>query len=317
MQLDTAEFWIWTSVATVFAIASGYFSFASLRRARLIEDTPTSKIRSAAQGFVELDGIARTLPEKTVNAYLTGRECCWYRYEIEKKSDKNWRTIEKGSSEDPLLLEDETGKCIILPKGAEVTATERSVWYGSERFPEDRHPASERITLSTGLFNFRVDSGFQRHSSGKLFSFSHYRYTEERIYSGDPLYALGDFRSLDDKDHHRAKREITAELMKFWKNDQKTLLKRFDADGDGNIDAQEWDTARQAAAGIAAQKHAKMLEQSALHILSRPTVKGMPFLLSTIGEFSLARRYRNWSRVLIVIFLASSTAAVYLTGSHF
>lgn len=38
-----------------------YLGFRQLHRARLIEDTPTSRIRSAAQGYAELEGRAVAL----------------------------------------------------------------------------------------------------------------------------------------------------------------------------------------------------------------------------------------------------------------
>ncbi len=247
---------------------------------------------------------------------LTDSPCCWYRYEIEKKSDKNWHTVEKGNSKDPFIIEDDTGRCIILPDAAEVTATDRSIWYGKTRQPQQRSPSRERITMSVGGLNIKVGNDF----SGSLktgLSFTQYRYTEERIYAGDILYAMGYFRSLDEKDHHRARAQITAEVLKFWKNDQERRLKRFDTDKDGKIDASEWDAARDNAAEIARQKHARIRETQVMHILSKSPVKGHPFLLSSLPEFNLAGRYRNWSRVMLVLFLLSSFGVFYLLSSRF
>ncbi len=316
LQMPMGKFLIFVAFAGIFAGVSGYFAFVALRRARIIEDTPTSKIRSAAQGFVELDGIARANPDKTLQAPLTDTVCCWYRFEIEKKSDKDWKTIDRGFSEAPFLVEDETGQCVVLPKGAEVTASERSVWYGNSREPTERNPASEKVSVSAGPLRFKIDTGFGN-SNSSLFSMNRYRYTEERLYAGDSLYALGYFRSLDEKDHHRARRQITAEVLKFWKNDQARLLQRFDKDGDGQIDALEWEQARQTAEQIAADKHEKMKEKQAMHVISRSPVKGYPFLLSSLPEFNLARRYRNWSRILMVVFLASGSGLIYLLTHRF
>jgi hypothetical protein len=315
VMMETGKFWMLVGFLTAIAGVCFYLGFSYLRRARIIEDTPTAKIRSAAQGFVELNGQAVSHPEKPVVSRLTDTPCCWYRFEIEKKGDKNWHTVEKGSSEDPFIVEDETGRCIILPKGAEVTATERSVWYGKTHEPQDRNPASERITMSVGGLNVKIDNGLSRSSGG--FSFSNYRYTEERIYAGDTLYALGHFRSLDEKDHHRAKAQITSELLKFWKQDQQRMLQRFDEDGNGLIDEAEWEKARDTASQIAREKHARIRETQVMHILSKSPVKGYPFLLSSLPEFNLVSRYRNWSRVLLVLSLAGSFGVFYLLTSRF
>src|SRR5690606_9806630 len=63
--------------------AALFFMVRNLRTARTIEDTPTSKIRSAAQGYVELSGTASSTGE-TIAAPLSGTPCLWYRYTIER-----------------------------------------------------------------------------------------------------------------------------------------------------------------------------------------------------------------------------------------
>lgn len=314
IQLDQIEFWVWLCVLGVIAVVSFYVGFAYFRRARLIEDTPTAKIRSAAQGFVELSGKARDAADSGLVAPLTDSACCWYRYEIEKKGDKNWHTVEKGSSEDPFIIEDETGRCIVLPKGAEVTPTDRSTWYGPSRQPDDRNPPRKPVSLSVGGMNVKVDSGI--HGGFKI-GFSQYRYTEERIYSGDALYALGYFESLTEADHHRARSQMTTEILRLWKQDQQAMTKRFDEDGDGKIDPQEWDKARDSASRIASEKYELKKKDRVMHTLAKSPVKGFPFIISSLPEFNLARRYRNWSIVLMMIFFTTGSGAVFLLTSRF
>ena len=316
MYMGTGQFWV--SMVFLVGIAAACFwgAFSFLRKARLIEDTPTAKIRSAAQGYIELSGNAHPDKDNKVISPLTDSECCWYRYEIERKSDKNWRTVEKGSSEHPFIIEDETGRCIILPKGAEVTPSDQSVWYGSSRQPEDRNPARKRIKASVGSMRIKVDSGF--HGDFKIGSlFTQYRYTEERIYAGDLIYALGHFRSLDERDHHQSRSKITTEILRFWKKDQKRMVERFDQDGDGRIDAQEWDNARQAASRIAHEKHEELKKDQVIHTLSKSPHKSFPFLISTLPEFDLAKRYRLWSTVMMVVFFISGSGAMFLLSARF
>ena len=319
MHMGNVQFWIFLVFLVAIAAACFYGAFSLLRRSRLIEDTPTAKVRSAAQGYVELSGTVQTDKDNKVKAPLTDSDCCWYRYEIEKKGDKNWRTVEKGSSEHPFIIEDETGRCMILPKGAEVTPSDQSVWYGSSRQPEDRNPPRKAIKASVGGLRIKVDSGPRLFQSGeiKLGSlFTRYRYTEERIYQGDLLYALGHFRSLDEMDHHRSRSRITSEILRFWKKDQKRMVERFDRDGDGKIDANEWDEARDAATRIAREKHVEQLKDQVIHTLSKSPQKGFPFLISTLPEFDLAKRYRIWSTVLLVIFFISGSGAIFLLSSR-
>ncbi|HEY1992361.1 MAG TPA: hypothetical protein VGH71_07845, partial [Gammaproteobacteria bacterium] len=56
------------------------------RRLRIIAETPKSLIRSAAQGYVELQGIARLMPGPPIVAPLTGKRCVWWSYRIERRS---------------------------------------------------------------------------------------------------------------------------------------------------------------------------------------------------------------------------------------
>ena len=316
MHMSPVEFWIWMLFASGIAAVCFYVAFGYFRRSRLIEDTPTARIRSAPQGFVELDGIARDDTDKQLISPLTDTPCCWYRYEIERKGDKNWRTVEKGSSEDPFVLEDETGKCIVLPKGAEITPSDRSIWYGKSRQPEDRNPPKSQIKASVGGFRIKVDSGFG-HGSMKMGLFTQYRYTEERIYAGDQIYALGHFRSLEERDHHRKKSEMTSDILKMWKQDKQRMVDRFDQDGDGKIDVNEWEDARQSAKRIAHEKYEEKKDNMIIHTLSKSPVKGFPFLISTLPQFDLASRYRYVAIFLLVVFFVSGSGAVFLLSSRF
>jgi hypothetical protein len=314
-HMAEAEFWAFLAFAAILAGVCFYFAFNYLKKSRLIEDTPTSKIRSAAQGYVELEGNAKTAEEFPIVSPLTDSHCCWYRYEIERKSDKNWRTVEKGSSEHAFVIEDETGNCIVLPKGAEVTASDRSVWYGKTRQPENRNPPKTAVKMSVGSFQVKVDDFSASFKGG--FSFTQYRYTEERIYAGDHLYAMGHFTSLQDSDHHRKKNEMAKEILRRWKLDQDNMLNRFDTDGDGRIDNDEWDNARQSAHRIAGEKYDAEKDTRIYHTLSKSPVKGYPFLLSTLPQFALAKRYKTASAFLLAGFLLFGVGATVLITSRF
>src|SRR5690606_16652826 len=94
-----------------------------LRRARLIEDTPTSRIRSAPQGYVELTGFAREVAaaDTPLRGPLTGKPCVWFRYRIERYQRgkrSGWHPVESGASAQWFELDDGSGRCWIDPAGA-------------------------------------------------------------------------------------------------------------------------------------------------------------------------------------------------------
>ncbi|PVV25981.1 MAG: hypothetical protein B6D79_07685, partial [gamma proteobacterium symbiont of Ctena orbiculata] len=120
-NIGDGYFWSWTLLLTVLTLIALYFTFRNLHRARLIEDTPTSLIRSAPQGYVELVGEAAMMAGEPVLAPLSGMPCCWWRYKIEKKGDKGWRGVRSGKSDSLFLLKDATGECILDPEGANIS----------------------------------------------------------------------------------------------------------------------------------------------------------------------------------------------------
>ena len=281
-QIPPLKFWLLASAAALATAAAFWFAFRWLGRARVIEDMPTSRIRSAPQGYVELDGTARMMDGEPIVAPLSSRPCCWFRYKVERRGDKGWYRVEGGSSDGLFLLEDGTGRCIVDPEGAEVTPGERRVWRGSRRQPDTTMPSThDESTL------LRVGRWLGRNALGS----SRYRYTEELILDGMPLYAIGEFKTLDELDHRLARQEIARGLLREWKRDSTALQARFDANGDGRVDEQEWTEARRQAQREAARQQQAQSQRQIPHLLFRPA-SGRPFLISTHPQFALARRYR-------------------------
>lgn len=97
--------------------------FRTLKRKRLIENTPTSKVRSLAMGLVEVGGAAEPWKE-TLKSPFTEHDCVYYSYTIEehRRSGKNrrWVTVNKGAQGVPFFLRDETGAVLTDPTSAEV-----------------------------------------------------------------------------------------------------------------------------------------------------------------------------------------------------
>jgi hypothetical protein len=137
LQAETVAVWPYALLAM--AAVSFFAWLANYRRHRQIQDLPTSRVASAAQGYVELFGRAQMLPGLPVTSRLSGQPCCWYSFEIEEKdSDNDWRTVEKGRSVEHFMLVDDTGQCIISPDGAEVLSGHCRTWIaGDRRHTED------------------------------------------------------------------------------------------------------------------------------------------------------------------------------------
>lgn len=296
---DPSDFWFW-ALALGFAVGGGgWLAFRSLHIARLIEDTPTSRIRSAAQGYVELAGRCQPLDGTSNLAPLTQRPCVWWQYRVQRrtgtassrKARAKWHTVSSGRSEQPFLLDDGTGECIVQPSGASVLAAETTTWYGDTPWP----------TTAPGRRN--------------PFSEAEYRYSEQRIYEHEQIVVLGRFRSHSATGDRDIAAE-TAALLAEWKQDQAVLTERFDTDGDGQVSLAEWQRAREDARNSVLQRHVEEPARAALHVIGRPA-DGSLFVIGALSGEALAKRYRRRAIVAFAGFAAAVYALAWLLQEFF
>lgn len=105
------------------AILAWAFNF---RRLLGMSEIPVSTIASAAQGYVELFGTAKSIA--LTRSPIRGVECVWFRLWVySRDSNYMWRLADYRISAQPFLLQDDTGRCRIDPAGAEVFAASRHV----------------------------------------------------------------------------------------------------------------------------------------------------------------------------------------------
>jgi hypothetical protein len=307
--MATDSFWLWSAILAVWALLSLYFVFRNLFRARLIEDTPTSRIRSAHQGYVELIGEAAMMRGEPIIAPLSGTPCCWWRYRVEHKDDKGWHTTGSGRSDSLFLLRDETGECVIDPDGAQVSPSEKDVWYGPNPMPDAGPDRGAGAAFGhAGLFGAHV-------TVNNPFG-GDYRYTEETIIEGDPLYAIGFFKSVGEIEHQAMREEMIKERLRQWKADHASLLKQFDRNRDNQIDLDEWESVRDAARQSVLRE--QMLEtQTALHTLSDTGSNRRPLLISTREEFEIVRRFRLWAGISLIGFFVFGASVVWMLTARF
>lgn len=126
---------------------------AAMRRHRAIADTPTSRIASAAQGYVELIGQGRSLPDASLLSPMTNLPCLWYRYTLYKRVNDSWEYQEEGRSDLEFLLDDGSGRCMVDPAGAEVlTSHVETREAGDQRYTEHLLLEGDRLYI-LGQFN--------------------------------------------------------------------------------------------------------------------------------------------------------------------
>ena len=161
-----------------------YAGFGLFKRKRLIENLPTSKIRSIAMGLVEVNGKARHAKEKVMTSPLSGKKCVYYKYTIEKyvSSGKSghWRMIKYDVGPGPFFVEDNTGTVLVDPKKADIKVPmsyqSQSSWGKDPEPLVKKFLEKEKIKFEGALF-------------GANFSM---RYREWIIPPGMELYVLGE-----------------------------------------------------------------------------------------------------------------------------
>lgn len=261
LKLESRQGWL--ICLSVMAAISILAWLSALNRLRTVRDTPTSKIASAAQGYVELSGRGHPFGDPLLGK-LSLLPCLWYRYRIEQRESGNkWKTMDAGESDDTFILRDDTGECVIDPEQAEILTLHHDQWHDGD-----------------------------------------YRYTEWKLIEHDSLYVIGQFRtqggSSVEFDTHA---ELNA-LLAEWKQDMPALLKRFDLDNDGTLNAQEWMLARSAANREVARMMREAPAQPDINIVGRPR-DGKLFMVSNLGQDKLARRYLLWSWAHLLIFFGA------------
>ena len=264
----------WPYALLAISAVSFFAWVANYRRYRQVHDLPTSKVASAAQGYVELVGRAQPLPGEPVLSRLSRVPCCWYSFQVEERdSDNKWRTVDRGSSVEQFLLVDETGQCVISPDGAEVLSGEHASWQDGDR-----------------------------------------KYNEDLVLPASALYAIGEFSTATAAPvTARDERSDVGALLAEWKADRRTLQQRFDLNRDGSIDVKEWELARLQALREVRRRPSQAQAEAVegVNVLRKPG-DGRLFLLANEFPDRLGARYRFWSWVHLLAFLGGGAAGLLM-----
>ncbi|HEX7022163.1 MAG TPA: GIDE domain-containing protein [Trueperaceae bacterium] len=291
---DAGHFWLFTAGVWTVSLAGFFLGWRFFRRLQLMENTPRSLIRSAAQGYVELSGMSRLMPGDPILAPLTRMHCVWWSYRIEEYvgsgKHAHWETVNAETSGELFWLEDNTGRCVVDPEHAVVYPSTKDTWYGSSATPEGG-PA-----LGGSRFGAR------------------FRYTEQRMHAGDPLYALGFFHTQGPVSAGDIDEEVRQQLI-TWKKDQAWLIRHFDTDHDGQVGQQEWDAARAEARRLILEQARDNLKRPPVDVLCRPP-DGREFILSTLPQQKLGARLRFYTVACLICFVCAGALGTYLVHAR-
>ncbi len=277
---DTQGFLIFGGALCVFLGVAIYRAFRYMVQARTLEDVPTSKARSAEQGYVELEGRAEMLEGPPIVSPLSGRECVWWSYTVERRSSNEWERVEKRTSDSLFLLRDATGACIVDPEGADVFPKQKRIWNANK---------------SLGLTTMGSYKG------------GNYRYREYYLMPLELICVIGLHKThaaIDEWDDTEELRRLLAD----WKQNQVELINRFDTNNDGVLDQDEWDAARAIAREqVALEKH-RHAATPGVNVIGAPPDR-RPFLIAPLDSSDFAKKLR-WKA-------AGSAMVMVLVGSVF
>src|SRR5664279_5146633 len=275
--LHTGQRAVWLICLVLIALIS-FFAWASgYKRVRAIADVPTSRIESAAQGYVELFGRASIDGDNLIASPLSGTSCIWFRYWVyTKNGDKGWQETSSGVSSSTFEINDGTGKCQIDPDNAEVIAPDRRVSYEGS-----------------------------------------YKHVEELLYGGSSVYALGELTTIGGANAALDLTEDVSTLLAQWKQNPATLRERFDLDKNGEIDLHEWELARRAAVTEVQQQYREIRAESGVNVMRAPRDGRLFLLSSLTPQKLRNKYLLWSIFHLVILISAASAALWLWQGHHF
>ena len=146
-----------------------------------IEEVPTSRIESAAQGYVEIYGTAISSDRK-LTSRLRKVPCVYSSYSIDRRTHqlalRRWQNVKKGSFPSQFNISDKTGVCRVHLDAVPDLLCQEKTWYGFNADSQEGGPI------------YRFFAGF----------FGDYRFRETVISPGENVHVLGWFQT--EGSHH-------------------------------------------------------------------------------------------------------------------
>ncbi|GHU17766.1 hypothetical protein FACS189475_02120 [Betaproteobacteria bacterium] len=123
----------WLVCLILIAVISLFAWMSAMRQRRAITDTPTSRIASAAQGYVELVGVGRPLEGLPLFSRRTKQPCLWYRYCVSEEAGDNSSVGASEESDVSFIVDDGSGYCVVDTEGAEIMTRHKETWMAGNR----------------------------------------------------------------------------------------------------------------------------------------------------------------------------------------
>lgn len=218
-------------------LAGGIIAYAigwkRLRRRWMIRNLPTSRVRSAAIGMAELAGKVRLTAAEPVVSPVRRLSCAWWRVLVTRHAEsadgkrRHTSNVVDLTMATPFHLEDDTGKMLVLPDGAEV--------HGDPFC--DVHLGGMQSAGDDDVHRFLRSKGLWPTSPTIT-----YRVREWALLADADAYILGEV-ALPGPGAAAERRRRIAEKLRLWARDPAA---RADADrnDDGIIQPEEWDAAK-------------------------------------------------------------------------
>tara|TARA_B110000008_G_scaffold188887_1_gene187664 strand:+ start:1134 stop:2003 length:870 start_codon:yes stop_codon:yes gene_type:complete len=179
-----------------------YNSLKNLKLKRLIENVPTSKMRSVAMGLVELKGKIE-VSDKVLEDPFDKKKCVFWRVHIEERVKRGkhgrWITRHKAKGQVPFFISDESGSVLIKLEGANMDDVKRDSQYETALLFSDKLPLNVRNYCNKNRIRFRGLFGGKKRMRCRV------TYLEPN----NNIYVLGHARPLLQKEIKNSK-SVTA-----------------------------------------------------------------------------------------------------------
>ncbi|NNE37985.1 MAG: hypothetical protein HKN08_06740, partial [Gammaproteobacteria bacterium] len=129
---------------------------------------------------------------------------------------------------------------------------------------------------------------------------------------GEPLYAIGLYQTVGGAGGEFNTNAEVVDILREWKSDSEYLLKNFDANQDGQIDMHEWEKVRQSALAKVMDNHQEMKSIPPVNMLSCTHDRRRPYILSSVSQEGLIKRYRFFSYGLVCLFFICGTFVTWI-----
>ncbi|MDD5259586.1 MAG: hypothetical protein PHD29_06445 [bacterium] len=231
-ELET-EIVCYLIAGAIIGVKLAFDGFKKWKYKRYIQDIPVSKIGSAAMGLVKLEGQAEGIGQ-TIRAPLTGEECVFYTYKVEKyryggAGDSHWEVVSEGKSDNIYFcIKDSTGQVLCAPQGVELL--NKPTFYFANKMLNREIPERLKAFLIKSNIEYK-----------QIINNGHFRFYEWVIRPNDYVCILGSLDKIKGTIEDISDFKATLnKRLKTIKNDPETMM-TIDTDRDGKISQEEWE----------------------------------------------------------------------------